>query len=123
MALIPPSGLRDVKGISDTDKALIKAFMQGAVYSWVKNRQGEKLAVRDLVGGDNFDWSGTPLQVLYQKHRNAGKDDESAIAAAAIDLGWIVKTVLSEDKRTFEAGKEAGKVGPVSTYRWIGNEP
>ena len=65
MAITPSSGLRDIRGISDTDKTLIKAFMQGAVYSWVKNRKGEKLAVRDLVGGENFEWKGTPLYVLY----------------------------------------------------------
>ena len=117
--LTKPSRLRDVRGISDTDKALIKAFMQGAVYSWVKNRKGEQLAVRDLVGGENFEWMGTPLYVLYEKHINAGKSIKPAIKAAAIDLGWLVKTVLSQDKRTFEAGKG----GLVSTYRWVGNEP
>ena len=42
---------------------------------------------------------------LYPKHIDAGKDNKSAIKAAARDLGWLVKTVLSEDKRTFEAGK------------------
>ena len=119
MAIIPQSDLRDIRGTSDTDKALIKAFMQGAVYSWVKNRKGEKLAVRDLVGGENFEWKGTPLYVLYQKHIDGGKNNESAIKAAARDLGWLVKTVLSEDKRTFEAGKG----GLFSTYRWVGNEP
>src|ERR1039458_893183 len=89
--------------------------MVGYPYSWVKNRKGKKLAVRDLVGGENFEWKGTPLYVLYQKHIDAGKDNESAIKSAARDLGWLVKTVLSEDKRTFEAGKG----GLVSTYRWV----
>ena len=119
MALSQPSELRDVRGISETDTALIKAYMQGAVYSWVKNRNGKAFAVRDLVGGENFEWRGTPLYVLYQKHIAAGKDSDSAVKAAARDLGWLVKTVLAEDKRTFVAGKG----GLVSTYRWIGNEP
>ena len=119
MALQPESELRDVYGIRDADKDLIKAFMQGAVYCWIKNRMGEPFAVRDLMGGENFEWAGTPPSVLYQKHINAGKDNESAIECAAKDLGWLMKTVLSDDKRTFEAGK----AGLVANYRWIGNEP
>jgi hypothetical protein len=119
MALTPKSASRNIRGITDTEKALIMAYMQGAVYSWVKNRKGEKLAVRDLVGGENYQWKGTPLLVLYQKHIKAGKDKQSAIKAAARDLGWLVKTVLSEDKRMFEVSKG----GLVSTYRWVGNEP
>lgn len=119
MALIPPSQLRDVKGISDTEKSLIRAFMQGAIYSWAKNRKDEPFAVRDLVGGENFEWEGTPLIALYKKHINGGKDNESAIEAAAQDLGWLTKAVLAEDKRRFTAGK----AGLVSHYRWVGNEP
>lgn len=72
-----------------------------------------------LVGGENFQWKGTPLHVLYEKHIKAGKGRKSAIKAAARDLGWLVKSVLSEDKRTFEVGKG----GLVRTYRWVGNEP
>lgn len=118
MALTERSELRDVHGISETDKDLIKAFMQGAIYCWVKNRSGEEFAVRDLMGGENFDWHGTPLYVLYQKHINSGKDREAAIESAGKDLGWLVKTVLAEDKRRFAVRKS----GLVNTYSWIGNE-
>ena len=119
MALVPASELRDVYGIDDSQKESIKTFMQGAVYCWVKNRKNEPFAVRDLMGGENFEWAGTPLYTLYQNHIDQGKDNDSAIESAAKDLGWLMKTVLAEDKRTFEAGK----AGLVSSYRWIGNEP
>jgi hypothetical protein len=119
MALNPLSELRDVYGISDTDKALIKAFMQGAVYCWVKNRKDEPFAVRDLMGGENFEWEGTPLHVLYEKHISGGKDNASAIEAAAKDLGWLVKSVLADDKRTFIPSK----AGLVNSYHWVGSEP
>jgi hypothetical protein len=119
MTLNPQSELRDVSGISDDDKNLIKAFMQGAVYCWVKNRRDEWFAVRDLMGGPNFNWDGTPLQVLFDKHIEAGKYEDSAVKAAGIDLGWLVKTVLDEDRRTFEIIKEE----LVNKYRWDGNEP
>jgi hypothetical protein len=119
MTLNPKSDLRDVYGISDVERDLIKAFMQGAVYCWVKNRRDEWFAVRDLMGGENFDWNGTPLQVLFNKHIELGKDEEAAIKAAGIDLGWLVKTVLDEDRRTFDVIKEE----LVNKYRWDGNEP
>jgi len=119
MAFTEPSRLQEVHGIEDDKKSLIKAFLQGAVYCWGKNRKGEPFAVRDLMGGDNFEWQGTPLYVLYEKHFNGGKDNDSAIKAAAIDLGWLLKTVLAEDKRTFKIST----AGRVNTYEWIGNEP
>ena len=114
MTLNPQSELRDVYGISDADKALIKAFMQGAVYCWVKNRQGDWFAVRDLMGGMNADWNGTPLQVLFEKHIDVGKDEDQAFTAAGIDLGWLVKTILDEDSRTFEVVTEE-----VNKYRCL----
>lgn len=118
MAFTEQSELREVHGISDTEKSLIKTFMQGAIYCWVKNRTGEPFAVRDLMGGKNTDWAGTPLQALYDKHSDAGKDDESASEDAAKDLGWLVKRALADDKRTFVASK----AGLVNSYHWIGNE-
>lgn len=105
-------------GISESELNLIKAYLQGSVYSWIKNREGEIFAARDLVGGQNFDWDGTPLYCLFQKHKDAGKDDDSAVAEAGKDLGWILKTVLSEDKRTFETHEK----GLTKGYRWVGNE-
>ena len=36
MALNPSSDLRDVRGIAENEKTLIKSFVQGAVYCWVK---------------------------------------------------------------------------------------
>lgn len=98
MSLVPASQLRTVKGITQKQVSLIMAFLQGAVYSWAKNRKDEQFAVRDLVGGDNFEWEGTPLIVLYEKHVALGEDNESAITDAAKDLGWLLKSVLDADK-------------------------
>lgn len=114
----PVTELREPSGIDITQRGLIRAFMQGAVYSWVKNRPGEPFAVRDLVGGLNNDWNGTLLQVLYDRHVDAGRNAEEAFEAAAKDLGWIVKTLLSEDRRTFEVEKS----GLVNTYLMVGDD-
>jgi hypothetical protein len=115
MPLQDPSELRDVSGLDAAEKRLIKAFLQGAVYCWVKNRRGEEFAARDLVGGENADWGETPLQVLYWKHINQGKAHEAAVEAAAKDLGWLLKSMLAEDKRMFATGKS----GLVNAYRWV----
>ena len=119
MALLPPSEVREVRGITDEQPELIKAYLQGAVYSWVKNRSGEQFAARDLVGGENYEWQGTPLIVLYEKHIALGKASDAAVDDAAKDLGWLLKAVLNEDKRHFEIGRS----GLTAGYRWIGNEP
>lgn len=123
MPINPRSALRDVSGITADEKDAICRFMQGAVYAWVKDHRGEPFAVRDLMGGANFEWEGTPLYVLFAKHKEQGKDNQAAIRAAGRDLGWLVKAVLETDKRTFVVGKAGGKTGPVNTYRWEGNEP
>ena len=117
MTLNPESELREPSGLENTDRELIKAFMQGAIYCWVKNRPEEPFAVRDLVGGLNTNWSQTPLQVLYDRHIDAGKNDEEAFNSAAKDIGWIVKTLLSEDRRVFQVDNS----GFVNTYRMIGD--
>jgi len=119
MAIFPKSEIRDVLGISESEKEKIKIFMQGSVYCWVKNLEGRPFTVRDLMGGINFEWWGTPLYALFQKHIDAGKDKDAAIEGAGIDLGWLVKAMLEEDKRTYEVSES----GLVHCYKWIGNEP
>jgi hypothetical protein len=119
MAIKPESELRDVRDISELEKSLIKAFMQGAIYSWVKNRKDEPFAVRNLAGGENYEWSGTPLIALWEKQIKLGKKGDDATEDAAKDLGWLTKTVLAEDKRNFTVEK----AGMVNSYRWVGGEP
>lgn len=111
--------LRNVTKINEIELALIKAFVQGAIYSWAKNSENDKwFAVRDLFGGDNYYWQGTPLEVLWKKQKALGKSGEDAIEAAAKDLGWITKSVIHKDKRSFETRK----AGLVRQYKWTGDE-
>ncbi|MFA6815768.1 MAG: hypothetical protein WCS73_05685 [Lentisphaeria bacterium] len=114
MTITKQSKMRTSFGISEADLEKIKCFLQGSVYCWVKNRKDEGFATRDLVGGDNYDWNGTPLIPLYQKHIDAGKSHKDAINEAGKDLGWILKVVLHEDKRDFESYD----AGMTKGYRW-----
>jgi hypothetical protein len=112
MALIEKSEVRDVYGINN--KQSILNFLQGAVYCWCKNRPDEWFSMRDLMGGDNYYWEGTPLLELYNKHINKGKDWEEAVAAAGKDSGWLLKRVINDDKRRFNTKTEE----LIRKYRW-----
>ena len=113
MSLNVESELRNVTGISEEEKRRIKDFLQGGVYCWCKNRKDEWFSLRDLMGGDNFYWQGTPLLPLYLKHEN---NNDDPVKAAGRDGGWLLKAVIDEDKRLFETREEA----LIRQYRWIG---
>ena len=115
--LNPPSEIRQVMGLTPEQITRIRDFMQGAIYSWVKNRPDEWFAVHDLVGGENTEWRETPLMVLYDKH-TASKPHEQAFDAAAKDLGWLMKALLHDDRREFETRHD----GFANTYHWTRRE-
>ncbi len=115
MSLEPFSQINNVRGITSEQERRIKDFFQGAVYCWCKNRKNEWFSVRNLMGGDNFDWHGTPMQCLYEKHIKDGKSEEDAIKSAGIDSGWILKKVICNDSRAFRT--EIREL--VRHYRWI----
>jgi len=104
-----------VRGLTQPQRDLIDAFMHGAVYCWVKNRQGETFTVRDLVGGVNRDWTGTPLQVLFEKHQLENRPLIKVRKAAGHDLGWIVAALLTRDARTFRSGRRFR----ARFYSWV----
>lgn len=91
------------------DTAIIKVYIQGAVYSFCNNNPKENFSVRILFGGDNRDWNGTPLQRIFDWYIKDGKNHQDAADRAAIDLGILLKTVLTEDARQYEiTGKDSG---------------
>lgn len=103
--------------ISDLQRQKIYAFIQSLVYDWCKNRKGDWFAMRDLVGGTNNDWNGTPFQCLYDKHINNGKSKDEAHKEAGIDSGYLLKDVLHEDKREFECDNSSQW---AKKYSWTG---
>ena len=110
--------IKGVNGLPDAQKELIKAYLQGAVYCWCKNRMGEWFAARDLFGGENFFWQGTPLMALYQLYHNVDvADDAYAVEEAGKAVGRLLKEVLYEDKRTFDT-----REGYTREYLWTGDE-
>ena len=90
--------------ISALDIEIIKVYIQGAVYSFCKNNPGSWFSVRVLFGGENTDWSNTPLQKIYDYHCKVQSDEP--IKRAAIDVGRLLKRTLADDEtRVFEVKK------------------
>ena len=112
MTLVPPSEIRDVTGITPGDTQAIYHFLQGAMYCWCKNRKDEWFSLRDLMGGDNFEWEVTPMYALYNKHAGTASDP---VKQAGKDGGWMFKRVVHNDRRSFET-REAEQ---IRQYRWI----
>ena len=102
--------------IPQVEKQRIMDFLQGAVYCWCKNRPDEPFGLQDLVGGENADWKGTPLQVLYERHLANGQDHIRAMTTAAQDAGWLLKGVLRADRRRFDSHD-----GYTKLYTWARN--
>ncbi|MGB4407952.1 MAG: hypothetical protein WBI82_13905 [Sphaerochaeta sp.] len=99
--------------IDDGKLTLIKAFVQGAVYCHCNiSARGTKFAARDLFGGDNYYWEGTPLFALYKWHKVNNASDP--VTMAGKDIGWVLLDVLAEDKRHFSKSKEYTNV-----YEWL----
>lgn len=94
--------------LTDTEIALTKTYIQGAVHSHCNNCPDKELSVRILFGGDNRNWAGTPLQRIYEYYN--GNGSENPYKDAARDVGWLLKSVLVEDEaRNFEhVGNDTG---------------
>ncbi len=115
MTLQPWSEIRAVTGITDEGEIRMRDFLQGQVYAWCNARTDDWFSARDLLGGLGSDWTGTPMIVLFEKHINLGKDEAQAIADAGKDAGWLLKSVIDQDIRTFET-REANL---IRNYRWL----
>ena len=75
-------------------------------------------AARDLLGGDNYYWQGTPLIQLYDYYLEGDEENHDyAVEEAGKAAGRLLKEVLINDKRTFETEE-----GYTRMYRWNGEE-
>lgn len=92
------SSLRSISAqISEGDMNCAKTYIMGVVHGFCNNNENQHFSVQILFGGENKDWRGTPLQVIYEYYAQKGYFD--ADKRAARDVGWLLKTVLQEDKK------------------------
>lgn len=106
MVIVPIPEIKNVKGLTPDKIQRIYDYLQGAVYCWCKNRTNEWFSVRDLFGGENFNWTGTQMRKLCGKHKSKGKTHVSTIKDAGKDAGWILKRILDKEQRRFETKVE-----------------
>lgn len=92
---------RSYSCISEVERILAKAYIQGAVHSFCNNSKDAEMSVRILFGGENSNWTNTPLQCIYTYYKYIAGSKEPA-KQAAIDVGWLFKEVLYDDVRFFE---------------------
>lgn len=107
-----------VNGFSERELREMEAYLQGVVYCWCKNVGANHwFAARDLLGGENYFWGGTPMARLYEYY--LGGDDHNnayAIEEAGKAAGRLLKKVLVEDRRQFNT-----REGYTREYCWTGN--
>ena len=101
--LISKGKIRKIHSISESQAQEIKNYLQGAIRCHDKVAACKWFSLRDLMGGENFDWNGTPMQDLFKAYRG-----QSA--------GWLLKAAIEEDPcRRYETKKEAF----TRMYRWV----
>ena len=104
-----------VGGVSLAEIEKILIFIVGGVRTWCKAVGDKQFALRDLFGGENYCWEGTPLQVLYDKFCNEGYASDEAVQRAGNAAGRLLKRVLIEDTtRTYVVGD----AGLANGYTW-----
>ena len=109
-----------VRGVSDADIQRMCDFLYGAVRARCKDFEDAQFAARDLLGGANYFWVGTPMQVLFDKYIDEGCTDEEAIKRAGQSAGKLLKRVLINDRnRTYVIGD----AGLAAGYTWRGDGP
>ena len=104
-----------VRGVSPEQIEKMLIFIAGGVRTWCKAVGDKQFALRDLFGGENYYWEGTPLQVLYEKFCDEGCSSDDAVRLAGNAAGRLLKRVLIEDKtRTYIVGD----AGMANGYVW-----
>lgn len=84
--------------ICDNKIEKAKEYIKKSVDDYCAINPQTPFSVRTLFGGANRDWRGTDLQPIFYYYDNLKLDYETASNRAAIDVGWLLKTVLYEDK-------------------------
>lgn len=117
--IIDDNTYMNVHGFEEDELQRMRDYLLGAVQVWCRDRHGEWFAARDLLGGANFFWQGTPLIRLFDFYMaRSDNDSEYSVKQAGRAAGHLLKRVLVEDtKRMYET-----RQGYTRQYRWVGDE-
>lgn len=87
------------ESLSQGQRLELDFFIKGAIQGALSYR--DTFCVSDIVGGKFTKWEGTPLQWIYDYHKNRGAC-LSPEAEAGKDMGRIFKNIMSSDFRNYE---------------------
>lgn len=93
--------LTNVSWLEESEKVSMIDYIRDEVNSWCKNNPNQSFAARTIFGGENYDWTGTPLIPLYEYYIELG-DDDYAVKEAGIALWRLLKEVISTDENAFD---------------------
>lgn len=94
---------KGVNGFSDTQIEEICAYLLDVVHRWCDRNGYNWFAARDLIGGVNYDWTGKPLQPLFDYYQGGDEaNNDYAKKEAGKAAGRLMKRVLIEDNRRYE---------------------
>lgn len=94
--------LRNVHGISDTEKAQAMDFIRTLVDERLNVFPTAIFRAVDLMGRQVFPtWANTPLDPLYQYYYGKKRDNRYAMRQAGIAAGYLLKRVIENDSRSF----------------------
>lgn len=116
--------VNNVVGLTEQERTKALSYLQGMVYMWCAINGNQVFAARDLMGGENYDWTGTPLvDVWYNRQRRYQAEypdtpieeiNDWTHGEAAKEVGRLLKKVLIDDKRQFVELK-----GYSNQYQWV----
>ena len=110
---------KNVHGLAEQELQRMRDYLQGAVHIWCRDRHEEWFAAKDLLGGANHYWQGTPLRRLYEYYmEQSDGNSEYSVRQAGRAAGHLLKRVLINDtKRRYET-----RQGYTREYRCVGEE-
>lgn len=118
MLLENKTGFRTPRIVSNAELAKCKQCVEKIIRKHL-NAGFKSFTVKDLFGGDNWNWNDKKwyIQILYDRYYNkysswngVSGDDADAMAykQAAIDVGHIVKLVISSMPEKFKLSNASG---------------
>lgn len=99
-----------VMRITLMDTVVAEDFIRTAVDFQCKSYPEQWFSVRILFGGATFQWPGTPLECIYDRHIRNGRKPAKASIVAARDIGKMMTKFLSQHPQNFNIeGKRANE--------------
>ena len=103
---------RNVNSVTENQKKEVKEFLACLVRIWCLTTPEKSFTCSELL--NNADWEKKPLCYMYDYYKKQGESDEEAKNHDSVDIGWLLKEVISEMPRKFETDSSYRK-----TYTYI----